>query len=292
MWHRGVEQCEPLTEHLWRVRTQPTPVPTPDSGGSAGAPAREFVAKWVPARRRTRFQGGLAVARHLAGLGMQTGAPLPAVDGALSVPLHDGHLALLHRAQGRPLAAADPVDQQFWGDTLGAVHTVLAGFTRPELVRLGPLDPNAGHLGLVPWLRPAITEASAALIRLTVTDQLSYGVVHGDPDPGAVRVDRATGRLALVGWGWAATGLLLHDVAAAVGYIGGIPAAAEFLDGYLAAGPLGPGELEVGLPIVLRCRRARRADELARRLHSGTSPDPAGDRAALDALAEPLIAAA
>lgn len=292
LWHRCVEECEPVTEQLWRVRTQPVAGCPAQPGRSAGAPEREFVAKWVPAARRTRFQGGLAVAAHLAGLGMHTGAPVPTVDGALSVPLHDGQLALLRRAEGRPLVAADPVDQQFWGDALGAVHTLLAGFTPPGLVRLTRLDPGGAHLGLVPWLRPAVAEATAALVRLTVTDQLSYGVVHGDPGPGALRVDRATGRVALVGWGWAATGLLLYDVAGAVGYIGGIAAAAEFLDGYLAAGPLRRSELEVGLPIVLRCRRARRADELARRLHAGTSTDPSGDRAALEALAEPLTTAA
>src|SRR4051794_274476 len=233
MWHRGVEQCEAVTGHLWRIRTQPTAAPAPDFG----APAPEFIAKWVPPRRRTRFQGGLAVARHLTGQGIRTGGPLPAVYGALSVPLHDGLLGLLHREPGRALTAADPVDQQFWGDALGNVHTALCGFTRPELVRIGRLDPSAGHLELVPWLRPAVTEATAALVRLTVTDQLSYGIVHGDPAPGAVRLDRATGRVALVGWGWAATALLLYDVAGAVGYIGGITAAAEFLDGYLAAAP-------------------------------------------------------
>ncbi len=279
MWHRTVEECTVLTRHLWRLRTAPE--------HSSAAP-EYLIAKWVPVDRRPRLLGGLAVADHLAQQGLDTGAPLPAVDGATCVPVHNGLLAVLRPAPGRTLVAADPIDQQFWGDTLGSVHRSLTGYTHRSLVRLGPLDPDAPHLSLEPWLRPAVAEATAALIRLTVTDQLTYGVVHGDPEPGAFRVDRATGRMSLVGWGWAATGLLLYDVANAVGYIGGIPAAAEFLDGYLAAGPLQAGEVEAALPVVLRCRWARRADLFARRLATGTSEDRDADRAGLAEAREAL----
>ncbi len=269
MWHRTVDECDPLVDGLlWKLRTVPEDI--------LDEPA-DLVAKWVPERRRERLTGGLAVAEHLDDVGLDVGAPVLAVDGCTTVPVHSGALALLRCEPGRPLVAADPVDQQFWGDMLGRVHQALVGYHQPRLTRPGPLDPTAEHLALQPWLRPAIAAAATALRRLTLADQLSYGVLHGDPDPSAFRLDRETGRLALVGWGRASSGLLLMDVAVAVGYIGGIDAAGEFLEGYLAAGPLHPGELEAGLPTVLRACWARRADALARRLHAGTSPDPTAD---------------
>jgi homoserine kinase type II len=201
-------------------------------------------------------------------------------------------MAVLRPAPGRTLLGTDPIDQQFWGDMLGSIHRALGGYGHRGLVRQRPLDTDAAHLDLEPWLRPTVTEAAAALVRLTVTDQLSYGVVHGDPQPGAFRIDRETGRMSLVGWGWTGTGLLLDDVADAVGYIGGIADAAEFLDGYLASGPLHPGELEAGLAVVLRCRWARRADRYARRLFAGTSADPQADRDGLARARHALTASA
>jgi homoserine kinase type II len=272
MWHRRISHCAPLTGNLWQVSTE--------ADRPRGAD-ENLVAKWVPINRRPRFLAGLTVAAHLAQRGIQSGAPLPAVDGSICVPFQNGLLALLRDEPGRALVASDPIDQQFWGDMLGSVHQALVGYSHPRLVRLGPVDPDAPHLSLQPWLRPAVAASTAALIRLRVADQLSYGVVHGDPDPGAFRVDRVTGRMSLVAWGWTATGLLLFDVAGAVAHIGGIDAAAEFLDGYLASGPLYPGELEVGLPIVLRCRWARRADAFAHRLYTGSSTDPDADFAGL-----------
>jgi Ser/Thr protein kinase RdoA (MazF antagonist) len=284
MWHRTVRRCSPCHDGaLWQVRTAPSDV--------LDEPA-DLVAKWVPAHRGERLTGGLGVAEHLDDLGLDAGAPLIAVDGCTSVPLHSGMLALLRRAPGRPLDPADPVDQQFWGDMLGRVHRALIGYHHPRLTRPGPLDPTAAHLALQPWLRPAVAAAATALRRLTLADQLSYGVLHGDPDPAAFRIDRDTGRVGLVGWGWASTGPLLFDVAVAVGYVGGIPAAGEFLEGYRAAGPLRPGELEAGLPTVLRSCWARRADGLARRLHTGTSPDPAADLAGLAQAQQALSTAA
>lgn len=281
MWHRTIDECVRLGPRQWRLQTAAGPVPP-----------EQLIAKWIPDGRRDRALGGLAVAAHLATLGIDSGEPVPAVDGALAVPVHGGLLALLRPATGRQLDPADPIDQQFWGDLLGRVHRATATYAGPAPVRLGPLDPHAAHLRLEPWLRPAVADATSALLRLTVSDQLTYGVVHGDPQPGACRIDRETGRMSLVGWGWAASGLLLYDVANAVGYIGGIDAAGEFLDGYLAAGPLHPGEVAAGLPVVLRCRWARRADACARALHTGTSEDPDADRAALDQAREALVGSA
>jgi homoserine kinase type II len=255
-WHLPPEECVPLSTSeraaTWLVT----------SG------AEQYVAKLVTVANRDQVQVSLAVAEHLDRIGFAVGGPVWSVDGLLAVPLPDdaGDLALLRYVPGRPLDGGSPVDQLWWGDLLGAVHRGLAGFSHPRLIRLRPLNPDLPHLGLEPWLRPAVAAATAGLVRLTVTDQLTYGVVHGDPRPGSFRLDPGTGRTGLVGWDSVAIGLLMFDVANAVAYAGGPDRATELLDGYRAAGPLPPGEIDAALPVVLRCRWARRADGFARRI--------------------------
>jgi hypothetical protein len=55
-------------------------------------------------------------------------------------------------------------------------------------------------------------------------------------------------------------------------YAGGPAAAAELLDGYLAAGPVRQDELDAALPVLLRFRWAVQADWSARRLASCRRP--------------------
>jgi homoserine kinase type II len=176
---------------------------------------------------------------------------------------------VLRRAPGRALDGRDPVDQQFWGDRLGAVHRALQGFQHPGLRRWKLLDPDAPHLAVQPWVRPAVADAVTAMTRLTVTDRLTYGVLHGDPAPEIFVVDPATGRAGLLDCGAGGTGPLLYDVAAAVLYAGGKERASELLDGYLAAGPVEEDELRAALPVMLRFRWAVHADRAARRLAAG-----------------------
>jgi hypothetical protein len=59
-------------------------------------------------------------------------------------------------------------------------------------------------------------------------------------------------------------------------------AATELVDGYLAAGPLSPGEVEAAVPVLLRYRLAEKVDGLARRI-AGTGATDGPDRVALDA---------
>jgi homoserine kinase type II len=241
-----------------------------------------YVAKLVPAAERSRFVAGLAAATHLDAAGVAAGPPVRAADGALTVPLAGGALALLRYVPGRELDRADPVDQQFWGDTLGNAHRALIGFDHPHLVRFHWVRPDAAHLGIEAWVRPAVAAAVAAVARLSVTDQLTYGVLHGDPAPEAFRLDRATGRLGLIDWGSAATGPLVYDAASAVMYAGGPASAVELLDGYLAAGPVTDDELAAALPTMLRFRYAVQADDFAHRLH-------VDDRTGIDEAAENLL---
>jgi homoserine kinase type II len=219
-----------------------------------------------------------------------------AVDGALTVPIGDDVVALLRYVPGRPLDGEDPVDQQWWGDTLGAAHRALAGFADPGLVRFHWVRPEAAHLSVEPWVRPAVEAAVAAVNKLCVTDVLSYGLLHGDPAPDAFRLDVATGRTGLIDWGAAASGPLVYDVASAVMYAGGPHAAQELLDGYLSAGPVDREELEAALLTMLRFRWAVQADYFAYRLavddRTGVADEAAnwiGLNDARDALAELAI---
>jgi Ser/Thr protein kinase RdoA (MazF antagonist) len=255
----------------------------------------QLIAKLVPLGERPQFEAGLAAAEHLRTCGVDAGAPVRTADGAATVLVDDGVLALLRRVPGRPLEADDPLDQQWWGDLLGTVHRALDGFSHPGLVRWHWVRPDAPHLDLEPWLRPAVTDAVAALTKLTVTDQLTYGVLHGEPFATAFRMDVGSGRTGLIGWGSAATGPLMYDVAAAVIDAGGPVAAVELLDGYAAAGPVPRDEVQAALPVLLRFRHAVQADRYARRIvASRTAPastpfspaeDLVGLRRARDALA-------
>lgn len=249
----------------------------------------QYLARLTDVPARQPVEAGLAAAEHLRGWGMAVGAGVRTLGGALTAATPDGGaLAVLSLVPGRPLAGGDPVDQQWWGDRLGAVHRALQQFHHPGLRSWPLVDPDAPHLGLEPWLRPAVTDAVTATTRLTVTDRLTYGVLHGDPAPGGFVVDPDTGRTGLLDCGASGTGPLVYDVAAAVVYAGGAEASAEFLDGYLAAGPVHRDELEVALPVLTRFRWAVQADRCARLLARG---DDAGEplRQAQQALASPPV---
>ena len=231
---------------------------------------------------RQPLEAALAAADHVRRRGVEAGCPVRTLRGELTVETAAGVYAVLRRAPGRPLVGGDPVDQQFWGDRLGAVHTVLQGFHHPGLRPWRLLDVDAEHLVVEPWLRATIADTVTATTRLTLTDRLTYGALHGDPAPGDFVVDTATGRAGVLDWGASGLGPLVYDVAAAVFYAGGLDMSADLLDGYLAASPVDREELHAALPVLLRFRWAVQADRWARR------NDRAGlarARAALDALA-------
>jgi Ser/Thr protein kinase RdoA (MazF antagonist) len=232
-----------------------------------------YLVRLVDPPSRQPVEAGLIAAEHLQGWGVAVGTPVRTLGGALTGATPAGAVAVLRRVAGRPLAGSDPIDQQWWGDRLGAVHRILQDFHHPGLRPWNLIDLDAPHLGVQPWLRPAVTEAVTAATRLTVTDRLTYGVLHGDPSPERFVVDPETGRTGLLDCGASGTGPLVYDVAAAVVYAGGADVSGEFLDGYLAAGPVHQDELEAALPVLLRLRWAVQADFCARRLaDSAASP--------------------
>jgi Ser/Thr protein kinase RdoA (MazF antagonist) len=229
------------------------------------AGADRYVCRLSDPGARQPVEAGLAAAEHLRSAGIEAGEPVRTLGGSLTVSLDAGPLAVLRRVPGRRLDGGDPVDQQWWGDRLGAVHRELQSFHHPGLRPWQLPDPEAPHLAVEPWLRAAVADAVAAAGRLTVTDRLTYGVLHGDPAPGGFVVDPRTGKAGLLDCGASGVGPLVYDVAAAVIYAGGAERAEELVDGYLAAGPVDADELHAALPVLLRLRWAIMADRAARR---------------------------
>src|SRR5256885_928717 len=225
-WHRQVGRCVPLSTGTWQLT----------SGDD------EFLITLAPLERRHQLLIGLNIAEHLAALGFPVAAPIRGADGGYLAELPDGLLSVVHAVPGRPLDPADPLDQQWWGDLLGMAHRALADFEQAKLGRLSWLNPDAGHLSVARWVRPLVACAVTLATRLTVTDRLTYGGLHGDPAPEAFRIDPDTGRTALVEWRTPATGPLAYDLAAAVGHPGGPAPAREALHPDLAARARGPGQ--------------------------------------------------
>ncbi|KUL24956.1 phosphotransferase enzyme family protein [Actinoplanes awajinensis] len=250
--------------HLATFEMIELPMALMSRGWEITAGRDRYVARLAEATARLPVEAGLAAAEHLRGVRIEAGEPVRTLAGALTVETPHGALAVLRRPPGRHLDGADPVDQQWWGERLGAVHRALEGFQHPGLRPWQPIDLDAQHLDAEPWLRGAVAAAVAAAIRLTVTDRLTYGVLHGDPAPEAFVLDVATGRAGLMHCGACGTGPLVYDVAAAIIYVGGPEHAVEMLDGYRSAGPVAPDELEVALPVLLRLRWAVLAERSAR----------------------------
>jgi len=255
-WHAVMAGCTPLAGAMnssaWLVELS--------------EPRRRCVAKAVPEPIRRQFEAGLAVAERLAALGTSSGAPIRTADGALSARSDGAVVALLEFVPGRTLVADDPLDQQWWGNALGAAHQRLAGFDHPDLARFHWIRTDAAHLAVEEWIRPAVADAVAAMAKLSVTDQLSYGAMHGDPSTDSFRLDVDTGGLGIIDWGAAFTGPLVYDIASAVMYAGGLDRAADLVDGYMAAAPVSRDEIEAALPTLLRFRYAVQADYFAHRI--------------------------
>lgn len=253
----------------WRL--SPAGLAALDGGTVSGAysvvtATENFVIQLVSTADRAAFEAGLGAIEHVRTRAVDAGVPVRTRGGALTATTPAGVLAVLRQLPGRPLAADNPLDQHWWGDALGRAHAALDGFKHPGLRRWHWLRADAAHLAVEPWIRPAVTEAIALMTRLTVTDRLTYGVLHGDPAPGGFQMDIATGRTGLARWGPAGTGPLVYDLAAAVAYAGGIEVAGDLIDGYTAAGPVSAGEVEAALPVLIRFRLASQIDWYARRI--------------------------
>jgi homoserine kinase type II len=127
---------------------------------------RRWVAKAVTPALRAPFAGGLSVATLLDEAGIPAGAPVPTLDGRSLVDLDTASLALLTWVEGEPLTGSGADERQVIGETLALAHQALQGAAVPGARRFHWVRPDADHLALRPWIRPAVTDAVAALDRL------------------------------------------------------------------------------------------------------------------------------
>jgi Ser/Thr protein kinase RdoA (MazF antagonist) len=226
---------------------------------------RRWVAKAVVSALRTQFMGGLQVAAVLDGAGIPAGPPVPTRDRRLVVTVDDWALALLTWVVGEELSGASPVEQWVIGQTLGQVHQALRGAVIPGVQRFHWVRPQAAHLALRPWIRPAVQAAVAALTALS-PEALSWGLLHADPAPEHFRLERSSGRCGLIDWSVALEGPLLYDLASAVMYVGGPGRGSHLVQAYLRQAVVSAAEVERALPVLLRFRWAVQADYFARRI--------------------------
>jgi Ser/Thr protein kinase RdoA (MazF antagonist) len=226
--------------------------------------AQRWVAKAVPIATQPGFAGGLAVARIVDAAGIPAGAPEPTVDGRIVVDLGERQLGLLRFVDGTPLTGVDAAERHLIGTTLGRVHTALNASDIARAERFDWVDVGAPHLGLEPWIRPAVKMAVADVESLPISS-LTHGLLHTDPEPEAFRLDER-GRCGLIDWDRALVGPFLYDVASAVMYVGGPERASALLDAYVAAGAVSWAEIDRALTPMLRFRWAVQADYFARRI--------------------------
>lgn len=271
-WQCSPGPCIPLGAAAWQVQIDDRQFDT------SPVHSDQFVVKWAPATARRRFEAGLCAAEHVEASGLCAGRPVRTADGALTTLAGDGVLALLCLVPGRPLRVEDPLDQHWWGGALGAAHRCLRRFVHPDLAKFQapPVPATGPHLAMEPWLAPAVTETAAAVRRIMVTDQLTYGVRHGSPAAGRFRLDADTGRVGLIRWSDAGTGPLLYDLAHAVLCAGGT-GTDTLVEAYVRAGPVPADECSAVLPAMLALRAAARAADVAARIHAdgGTPRDHA-----------------
>ena len=224
-----------------------------------------YVAKAVPIARRASFDAGLAAATIVEAAGIPAGAPLPSIRGATSVAVEGSALALLRFVAGSALDGESVEDRELIGTTLGRIHRALVGHDLPGAAPFPWLDPDAAHLTIRPWIRPAI-DAAMTTWHAIPPESLTWAPLHTDPAPEAFRFDPGTGTCGLIDWDLGVVAPLLYDLASAEMYVGGPPSSKPLIPAYLATGALAPDEVERGLPALVQHRWAVQADYFARRI--------------------------
>jgi homoserine kinase type II len=226
---------------------------------------RRWVAKAVAPVLRSQFVGGLRVAAALEAAGIRAGAPVPTRGGRLLADVGAQALALLSWVAGEELTGAGADEQGTIGRTLGRVHRALHGVEVSPVRRFHWVRPEAPHLTLRPWIRPAVRSAVAALDELGPRS-LTWGLLHADPAPEHFRLERSSGRCGVIDWSVALEGPVLYDLASAVMYVGGPGRAEHLLGAYLEQAVVTAAEVERALAVLLRFRWAVQADYFARRI--------------------------
>lgn len=237
-----------------------------------------WAAKQVHPDQHDPFVRGLRAATLVAGAGVPAGPPRPTTGGADHADLPGGPLALLRWVDGVPLDGDDGDAPALMGSTLGAAHRVLRGADDGSAAGFPPWpDLRGEHLGVEPWVRPAVAGALAAYEALLDDDDdagpLEVGLLHADPAADAFLRPAVPGggTCGLIDWSSAEHGPLLYDVASAVMYVGGLERGRSLVEAYAAV--TAPGsDAALLLPrveVLLRLRQAVQAGYFAGRLARG-----------------------
>jgi homoserine kinase type II len=247
-WNRVVREANPLGGGM----NSATALVQLDDG-----PA---VLKWVPRGVAADLLAGCEVARRLARHGLVTGEPIPTVAGDLILRTDAGAVALLAFVEGQPLDPDSPHDQRAMAATLAAVHAAEA--THQSGPFMGDQILDLTH-DIEPWVRPSVDQVLAEYRRLP---ELTWGLLHGDPEAGAFRRRPGSETVALIDWSASARGPVLYDVASALMYLGGREQAEAFWAAYLRHSPARPEELEEHVPAFTRYRAAVQAAYFSMRI--------------------------
>ena len=114
-----------------------------------------------------------------------------------------------------------------------------------------------------PWVRPSV---DLVLDEYGSLPDLTWSLLHADPESGAFLRQPSTGQVALIDWTATTYGPVLYDVASALMYLGGRPNADGFWDAYVSHSPAAVGELTEHLGTFTRYRAAVQASYFSMRI--------------------------
>lgn len=134
-----------MNSHTWEVRSRGT----------------RLALKMVPPHGRAGFKAGLFAATAIDAAGLSAGAPIPTRDDRVTVELPHGKAALLTWVEGVPLSASPETVIQI-GRLLATAHSILRKVTIPDAPPFDWVDPEAPHLEVEPWVRPASRKSCAS----------------------------------------------------------------------------------------------------------------------------------
>jgi homoserine kinase type II len=209
------------------------------------------VLKWT--RDASALAAGCGAAHRLAQHGLLTGQPFPTTAGDLIHPVENGAVALLRFVPGKVLSSDDPRDQRDMALTLAAVHTPEA--THRSGTFMNDLIAEMAH-DVEPWVRPSV---ALILDEYGSLPELTWSLLHADPESEAFLRQPDTGRVGLIDWTATTYGPVLYDAASAIMYLGGRQNADAFWDAYVSHGPAPVGELTKHLGTFTRYRAAVQA---------------------------------
>ena len=216
------------------------------------------VLKWV--RDPAALAAGCDAAQRLARHGLLTGQPFPTTAGNLIHPAENGAVALLRFVPGKVLIPNDPQDQRDMALTLAAVHATEA--THRSGTFMSYQIAEMVH-DVEPWVRPSV---DLVLIEYGSLPELTWSLLHADPESGAFLRHPDTGQVALIDWTATTYGPVLYDVASALMYLGGRHKADAFWDAYVSHSPAPLSELTDYLGTFTRYRAAVQAAYFSMRI--------------------------